>query len=115
MIDEKRFIDLYQRQKESGLSVKEFCSNELIAPATFYRWKKILKAKNRLPDFIPIVLENRITAEPQVQHEGSKAPPVHSDSNTGPIIEIEYPNKTIVRIKKEIHLGHLKALICLND
>ena len=35
-MDEMKFIELYQRQKESGLTVKEFCSNEIIAPSTFF-------------------------------------------------------------------------------
>jgi hypothetical protein len=42
-MDEKAFIKLHRRQRESGLTVKEFCSNEVIAPSTFYHWQKKLK------------------------------------------------------------------------
>jgi len=54
MMNEEKFIELYQQQKESGLTVKEFCSNEVIAPSTFYHWQKKLKSRKRLPDFIPV-------------------------------------------------------------
>lgn len=113
-MNEKKFIDLYQRQKESGLTVKEFCSNEVIAPATFYYWCKKLRSRNRLPGFIPVVV-NPISHSPehniidkQVVHD-QECPP------NGTKLEIEFPNKTVLRINGGFDLSILKSLIHLSD
>jgi hypothetical protein len=111
-MDEKKFIELYQRQKESGLTVKEFCSNEIIAPSTFYFWQKKLKNRKRLPGFIPVIVNSAPSFfhdklpddMPYARHKEDRLP-----------IEIEFPNKTIVRIKSALDLNMLKALIHLND
>ena len=47
---------LLQRQKESGLSVKSFCSNEGIAPSSFYYWKKKLRNDATSGRFIPLLV-----------------------------------------------------------
>ncbi len=113
-MDEKKFIGLYQRQKESGLTVKEFCSNEIIAPATFYYWKKKLRSHNRLPDFIPVVVNSTPTFS-QGTFPGNSFPPTTQPANDSTPIEIEFSNKTVLRIKSELDLSTLKALIHLND
>lgn len=114
MMDEKKFIKLYQRQKESGLTVKEFCSNEIIAPATFYYWQKKLKSRNCLPGFIPVIVKPA-TAVLQESFPGNSFSTTTQRSNNGTPIEIEFPNKTVLRINSEIDLSTLKALIHLND
>jgi hypothetical protein len=113
-MDEKMFIYLYQRQKESGLTVKEFCLNEIIAPATFYYWKKKLQNRNGLPDFIPVVVNSTPTLS-QGNLPSNQFPPTSQPTNNGNPIEIEFSNKTILRINSELDLPILKALIHLND
>lgn len=113
-MDEKKFIHLYQRQKESGLTVKEFCSNEIIAPATFYYWKKKLQNRNGLPSFIPVVV-NSAPALSQSKFSKEQFSPTSQPANNGDSIEIEFSNKTILRINSELDLPMLKALIHLND
>ena len=107
---EKTFIELYQRQKESGLTVNEFCSNEVIAPSTFYNWQKKLRDRNRLPGFIPVV----VSPAPDLSHT---QPPVKSAAQEAytPVFEIELPNKTKLRIKSELDISVLKTLIQLAD
>ncbi|MFH0894829.1 MAG: IS66 family insertion sequence element accessory protein TnpB [Bacteroidota bacterium] len=109
-MDEKKFIEFYHRQKESGLTVKEFCSNEIIAPSTFYYWQKKLKSRNRLPGFIPVV----INSAPAIPTQGFPDS-LYSASAMSRPVEIEFPNKTIIRIRGELDLSVLKALIHLND
>lgn len=113
-MDEKKFIDIYERQKESGLTVKEFCSNEIIAPATFYYWQKKLKNLHRLPGFIPVVVK----PAPTVLQKGfpdNLFSTTAQPANKSTPIEIEFSNKTVLRINSEIDLSTLKALIHLND
>jgi hypothetical protein len=58
MLTKSKFLELFRRQQESRLTVKEFCSNEAIAPATFYYWKKKLgKNNHNNTDFIPLVVK----------------------------------------------------------
>jgi len=106
--------DTYQRQKESGLTVKEFCSNELIAPSTFYYWQKKMRNRKRLPDFIPVVVNSMPDTFGDNLSNGTLIPPaLHQKESSS--IEIEFPNKTIVRIKSEVNLSVLKALIHIDD
>lgn len=113
-MDEKKFIGLYERQKESGLTVKEFCSNEIIAPATFYYWQKKLKDQKRLPGFIPVVVkpDNAVLRE---GFPGNSFASTMQPINNSPCIEIEFSNKTVLRISSGIDMATLKALIHLND
>jgi hypothetical protein len=113
-MDEKKFIELHRRQKETGLTVKEFCSNEIIAPATYYYWQKKLRDHNRLPGFIPIVVNTAPTVS-QGNFQGNSFPLTISPANNSTPIEIEYPNKTVLRINSELDLSVIKALIHLND
>jgi len=104
---EKKFIQLYYRQKESGLTVKEFCSNEVIAPSTFYHWQKKLRDRNRLPGFIPVVVN---------PGSGLSDNFMPAQTTEGAFqIEIEYANKTVLRIKSELDISVIKALIDLTD
>lgn len=107
---EKKFIELYQRQKESGLTVKEFCSNEIIAPSTFYNWQKKLRVRNRLPGFIPVVVNPT-----PVFIDKTLPSTIAPQKETNEDIEIEFANKTILRIKGSLDLPVLKALIHLTD
>ena len=109
-MDEKKFIEFYQRQKESGLTVKEFCSNEIIAPSTFYYWQKKLKERQRLPGFIPVVINSAPAISPQGFPDSR-----FSASAMSSAVEIEFSNKSIIRIRGELDLSVLKALIHLND
>lgn len=113
-MDEKKFIELYEQQKESGLTVKEFCSNQIIAPSTFYHWQKKLRSRKRLPGFVPVI----VNSEPTITHNNLPDNPYTSEvpqPNDNSHIEIEFPNKTIVRIRGGLDLSVLKALAHLNN
>lgn len=53
MQKESRFHELIRLQQDSGLTVREFCSNQGIVPSTFYYWKKKLQRSTGKNDFIP--------------------------------------------------------------
>lgn len=111
-MDENKFIDLYQRYKESGLSVAAFCENEIIAPSTFHFWKKKLKDRNRLPGFIPIVIDK----SPSSCQRGlcdKLSRNSYSGQGNETSIEVEFPNGIIIRLKNKADLSGLKELIQL--
>ena len=58
MQKESRFLELISLQQDSGLTVREFCSNEGIAPATFYYWRKKLQNSKGKKDFIPLIVKS---------------------------------------------------------
>lgn len=42
-LDRKHFEEIYSRFLESGLTVKDFCSNEGLHPSKFYYWQKRIR------------------------------------------------------------------------
>jgi hypothetical protein len=117
MLSETKFLALYQRQQESGLSVKEFCANEGVAYSTFYYWYKKTKPRRGKQEFIPLVVKPSQPAPPQAQGYLNTPPPVHESMNPGEgmLLEVEYPNGTRLRIKQDLDLAHLRTLVCLLD
>ena len=44
--DRQQFEEIYSRFLDSGLTVKDFCSNEGLAPSKFYYWQKRVRPSN---------------------------------------------------------------------
>lgn len=115
ILDENKFITLLNRQQESGLSVKDFCSNEGIAKSSFYYWKKKLRRNPRPKRFIPLMVES---TQPVLQKHSKGHQIVstgHAQIQGDLLLEVVYPNGTMVRIKKDIDLTMLKTLIYLYE
>lgn len=114
MINELFFEELLSRQQESGLSVRDFCSNEGIHPSTFYYWLKKHREKSRPKEFIPLTIQNSFA----VQRSGngamvsSKATP--ADHN-GTLLEFVFPNGTRVLLKQQPDMALLKVMAHLYD
>lgn len=110
MLNSSKFIRLQERQRESGLSVRSFCSNEGIAPSSFYYWQKKIRNEAEGKRFIPLVVRSTgATINPVTQTE-----PVQQQK--GDILfEITYPNGITLRIKNDLDLAGLRALISLLD
>jgi hypothetical protein len=119
MLSESVFLKILRRQEESGLIVKEFCTNEGIAPSSFYYWKKKLKKNNNArADFIPLVIKpsqsySDKNHSPVQETRELPAHPEGAEDNV--LLEVVYPNGTKLRIKKDMDLGRLRELICLYD
>ena len=109
MLNKSKFIKLQERQKESGLTVRGFCANEGIAPSSFYYWLKKIKNESNGKRFIPLVVKSAGTSiNPFTQSElpqGQKT----DDS----LLEITYPNGITLRVKNDLDLVHLRALVLL--
>ncbi len=113
MLSETKFQSLYQRQQESGLSVREFCANEGMAYSTFYYWYKKTKHKRGNQSFIPLVVKPN---QPSSSQSFVTTPPEESrNTGDGLLVEVEYRNGTKLRIQQEMDLAHLRTLVCLLD
>ena len=111
MQKEIRFQELIKHQQESGLTIKEFCSNHGLAPATFHYWRKKLKSEQHKGSFIPMVVSSLIDNPPK----GSVCQRKPEPEASGFSIELVYPNGTMLRVKQDLDLPHLRALIHLYD
>lgn len=113
-MNESKFLEVYHRHQDSGLTTKEFCTNEGIAESTYYYWFKKTKHKRARQEFIPLVVK----PSPPVPAQGlSNPPPVQENGNPGEgmLLEVEYRNGTKVRIQQDLDLAHLRTLVCLLD
>ena len=109
MLNSSKFIKLQERQKESGLSVRGFCSNEGIAPSSFYYWLKKINNEANGKRFIPLVVKSAgENVNPFFQSELSQGQRVD-----GPLLEITYPNGITLRVKNDLDLVQLRALVLL--
>jgi transposase-like protein len=111
MISDSKFVKLLERKKESGLSVKSFCSNEGIAPSTFYYWQKKIRKEAEAKRFIPLVIKTAETSVLPVK----KTELSQNQRVDNALFEITYPNGITLRIKNDLDLARLRALIYLLD
>jgi hypothetical protein len=109
MLNHSKFTELLERQKGSGLSVRGFCSNEGIAPSTFYYWQKKLRVGSSGHRFIPLVVQTQRLAA----HRSPELP--DSTGTDSAPVEICYPNGTTLRIKQNLELAGLRSLVSLLD
>jgi hypothetical protein len=109
MLSSSKMAVLLERQKESGLSIKSFCSNEGIAPSTFYYWQKKLRKEDSGGRFIPLL----VRAPGSVACPASGQMPAPGMDNTP--LEITYPNGTTLRIRQTLDMAGLRSLVSLLD
>jgi len=117
MITEKSFQQLFNRHKESGLSVVDFCSNEGIHKSTFYYWLKKHRNKKEKPrTFIPLVVGER-SQIPARQKEitPDRVYTAAKSKDDDVFLELLYPNGTLLRLRKDIDIRLLKELIHICD
>src|SRR4030042_6762319 len=109
MLNSSKFLKLQERQKESGLTVRGFCANEGIAPSSFYYWMKKIKNEANGKRFIPLVIKSAgENVNPFLQSELSQGQRIDD-----PLLEITYPNGITLRVKNDMDLAHLRALVLL--
>ena len=114
MLSETKFQELYQQHQESGLTVRDFCSNEGIAPSTFYYWHKKIKKNNTIRDFIPLLVDSPQLVTPQ-SYVKSHTPVPGGGNIEDALLELVYPNGTKLRFRQDLDIAHLRTLVCLID
>lgn len=114
MINESKILELIKRQKETGLNITAFCTNEGIPKSSYYYWRKKL-SKEPGKRFIPLLVNTTAatmsgTSKNYIgeQHE------YHTSGDDFPM-EITYPNGATLRIKHALDLAGLRSLVLLVD
>jgi hypothetical protein len=112
MLNESKILELVKRQKETGLTVTAFCSNEGIHKSTFYNWRNKL---NKEPEkrFIPLLVNSGSTAMTVPAKDYNQGQVASHDSGDDFLLELIYPNGTRLRIKRDPDLDHIRSLVCL--
>jgi hypothetical protein len=114
MINESKALELIQRQKETGLTIKAFCANEGIPKSSYYYWRKKL-GKTPGRRFIPLMID---TMPATMRGSSKNFPPEQHERHTSMAafpMEISYPNGTILRIRQSLDLAGLRSLVSLLD
>lgn len=111
-----RFSELIRQQQESGLTIKDFCFNQGIALSTFHYWHKKLRRHNSEKGFIPLIVKSADADLHSKYRKGSRqAIASHGSGEDMTLLELIFPNGTLLRVKKDLDLEHLRALIHLYD
>jgi transposase-like protein len=105
MINKSKILELVKSQKDTGLTITAFCSNEGIPKSSFYYWRKKLN-KEPGKHFIPLLVNSRPAPMTLPANES-----YNPDKDF--LLELIYPNGTRLRIKSDPDLNHLRSLICL--
>lgn len=114
MLNEKKFKEIYDQYRESGLTVRDFCLNQGIAEAKFYYWQH--KLRNNLTtsgEFVPLVLEQRYQGVDFSVAKKENSAVLTESCNTDIACEIAYPNGTILKLKGQLNPDLLRSLINL--
>lgn len=107
MLNEKKFLTIYEDYQRSGLTIREYCSNLRMCEAKFYYWKKRLKNPHSgAKGFVPVVLDQ----DKSQQLPARTTKPDQSQDS----YEICYPNGTSLKLKGQINLEVLRGLLQLN-
>ncbi len=118
MLNSKQFVALYHEYLESGLTVRNFCTNRHLRESKFYYWKNRLKSQ--LPPkkgFVPVVFENEQKARTfhfptPIQNQPrslSNSPAANSPVSC----EISYPNGVGMKLNGLPDLEMLRSLLLL--
>jgi len=111
MMTKVQFEEVYNRFKESGLNVRDFCNNEGFTESRFYYWQKKLNSANRSSELIPLLIDKSASA---VNHVHGKVQPCRQPDNDF-AVEVSYLNGATLRIKGNVDPSVLRTLIHLDD
>ena len=114
MLNESKLLELIKRQKETGLTITNFCANEGIPKSSFYYWrKKFVKEPGN--GFIPLLVKSAPSSFEGRRKSSLQDENGHQQPEDDFLMELVYTNGTKLRIKNDLDLSHLRALVNLLD
>lgn len=114
-MSKEEFTILLERQRSSGLSIKDFCANEVYTESSFYYWKskfgysrsyRTHHADTSIEQFAPVSFKS--TADKVAYSQ--PATNVHATEMSEEIC-IELPNGVNIKFKGEIRSGAALSLL----
>ena len=113
---ETSFQELVNRRKESGLTIRDFCSNEGIHESTYYYWfNKLNKRATQPKEFIPLMVGNHLPTprKNQILRSDTASSEMHSQDNNQ--LEFVFPNGTRLIVRNPVDLSIMQAIVHLYD
>lgn len=109
MLNEKKFLAIFEDYQRSGLTIRDYCSNIGMNEAKFYYWKKKLNDQHFDPKgFVPLVFK---PDKLKPQHPSYT---ITDENPAQPLYEICYPNGTSLKLKGQTSLEEMRGLLQLN-
>lgn len=118
MLNSKQFVALYHEYLESGLTVRDFCTNQHMRDSKFYYWKNRLKSQLQpKKGFVPVVFENEQQVRsfhfPTPAQNRSKTFSNPPAANSSVACEISYPNGVCMKLNGLPEPEMLRSLLLL--
>ena len=110
------FQELLNRRKESGLTIRDFCSNEGISESIYYYWlRKHNHRADQPKEFIPLLVNHPFPL--QKGNPQSRPVPVGSTTHQPEdiLFEFAFPNGTRLTLRNPVDLSFLQAIVHLYD
>lgn len=93
-----------ERQRESGLTVAEFCRRERVPQGSFYLWKRKLQSKSGSKSRRPAKRQpaaRAVRSQPQAPSEAGFVQLPLSSTRTSPWIELVLVEGTVIRLPQQ--------------
>ena len=112
---EVMFEELLNRRKASGLTIRDFCSNEGISESIYYWLRKHNHRADQPKEFIPLLVNHPFP----VQKNNPQSRPVPVGSSTHQpddiLFEFVFPNGTRLTLRSPVDPSILQAIVHLYD
>ena len=115
-MNDASFRELLNRRKESGLTIRDFCSNEGIAESIYYYWLRKHKNEADQPkEFIPLLVGNHMSAQREHRLLRSNTTPREISLQDDNQLEFVFPNGTRLVIRNQVDPAILQTIVHLYD
>jgi hypothetical protein len=94
-------VTLWQR---SGLTIREYCLQHQLSEPNFYAWRRELARRDEA-DGIPA------QTVPRAKPSSVTWMPVTVDSSTTPVVEVQLPNGTVLRVPAGVERVTLERIL----
>jgi len=102
-----------RRQQESGVSIRQFCKDQDVPPASFYSWKRKLTKQKRRADSGE---EGNGRESSATKNENAAVfIPVRLGAATGGVLEVVHPRGHVVRVPALFDENSLRQVLCVLD
>ena len=118
--EEKRayWRDVLERQRESGLSVRQFCREHQVSEASFHSWKRRIAGDDRDDAASSEDGDQKLLAKKQVARQTENAAvfiPVRVSAAGGSALEIVHPRGHVLRVPAVFDEGALRRVLGVLD